>query len=602
MKKNDMNSFKKLLQLLSKNEKQKLVLLIIAMIICSFIGVIGIASIMPFLSVLSKPEIIKTNEILSWLYSTLGFTDVNRFMLYLGASLLGIFVVSNMFLTTTIWMELHFIRMVGYNMTRNLLVRYLNNPYSFFLTRNSSELTKNLFSEVQQVITSLVKPIIEIIAKGILASAILIFIVVINPRLALVMGVFLGGAYAVIFMFVRRKLSKNGLQRVSANTRRFKIADEALGSIKDIKLLGKERAYIDRFSRPAKLYERSVAIAQILSRMPKYAMETVAFGGMLAIVLFLFATKNDISDILPLVALYAFAGYRLLPSLQDMFAAIAIIRSNLHSLDIIYNDLKGLDEKSIPHRIDFSGLPFKNRIHIRKLGFKYETSPDYLFKNLTATIKANTTVGIVGPTGCGKTTLIDIILGLLTPSEGALVIDDVPIDDSNRHLWQNNCGYVPQRIYLADDTITRNIAFGLPDDEINMDAVIKAAKIANIHDLVTNEMQDGYDTVVGDRGIRLSGGQNQRIGIARALYNDPAVLILDEATSALDGYTEKAIMEAVSNLAKKKTIIMIAHRLATVKKCDVIHVLKKGRIVESGTYDELIKTSAYFKEQGTVKA
>ncbi|HRZ26901.1 MAG TPA: ABC transporter ATP-binding protein [Spirochaetota bacterium] len=597
-----MNSFKKLLQLLSKNEKQKLVLLIIAMIICSFIGVIGIASIMPFLSVLSKPEIIKTNEILSWLYSTLGFTDVNRFMLYLGASLLGIFVVSNMFLTTTIWMELHFIRMVGYNMTRNLLVRYLNNPYSFFLTRNSSELTKNLFSEVQQVITSLVKPIIEIIAKGILASAILIFIVVINPRLALVMGVFLGGAYAVIFMFVRRKLSKNGLQRVSANTRRFKIADEALGSIKDIKLLGKERAYIDRFSRPAKLYERSVAIAQILSRMPKYAMETVAFGGMLAIVLFLFATKNDISDILPLVALYAFAGYRLLPSLQDMFAAIAIIRSNLHSLDIIYNDLKGLDEKSIPHRIDFSGLPFKNRIHIRKLGFKYETSPDYLFKNLTATIKANTTVGIVGPTGCGKTTLIDIILGLLTPSEGALVIDDVPIDDSNRHLWQNNCGYVPQRIYLADDTITRNIAFGLPDDEINMDAVIKAAKIANIHDLVTNEMQDGYDTVVGDRGIRLSGGQNQRIGIARALYNDPAVLILDEATSALDGYTEKAIMEAVSNLAKKKTIIMIAHRLATVKKCDVIHVLKKGRIVESGTYDELIKTSAYFKEQGTVKA
>jgi len=597
-----MNSVKKMLQLLSKKEKQKFVLLIIAMLICSFIGVIGIASIMPFLSVLSKPEIIKSNEILSWLYSTLGFTDINQFMLYLGVSLLGVFIFSNMFLTTTIWMELHFIRMVGYNMTRNLLVQYLNNPYSFFLARNTSELTKNLFSEVQQVITSLVKPIIEIIAKGILASAILIFIVVINPRLALVMGIFLGGAYAVIFMFVRRKLSKNGLQRVSANTRRFKIADEAFGSIKDIKLLGKERAYIDRFSHPAKLYEKSVAIAQILSRMPKYAMETVAFGGMLAIVLFLFATKNDISDILPLVALYAFAGYRLLPSLQDMFTAIALIRSNLHSLEIIYNDLKGLKESTLPDRTDFSALPFKNRIHMRKLGFKYDSSPDYIFKNFTVTIKANTTVGIVGPTGCGKTTLIDIILGLLTPSEGALVIDDVPIDDSNRHLWQNNCGYVPQRIYLADDTITRNIAFGLPDDEINMDAVIKAAKIANIHDLVTSEMQDGYNTVVGDRGIRLSGGQNQRIGIARALYNDPAVLILDEATSALDGYTEKAIMEAVSNLAKKKTIIMIAHRLATVKKCDVIHVLKKGRIVESGTYDELIKTSAYFKEQGTVKA
>ncbi|HOO70789.1 MAG TPA: ABC transporter ATP-binding protein [Spirochaetota bacterium] len=596
-----MNRIIKIFYLLSKKEKRKLVFLIFALIICSFIGVIGIASIMPFLSVLSKPDIIKSNEILSWIYSTLGFTSINNFMLYLGIALLAVFIFSNMFLTTTIWMELHFIRMVGYNMTRNLLMRYLNNPYSFFLTRNSSELTKNLFSEVQQVISSLVKPIMEIIVKGILAFSILVFIVVINPRLALIMGLFLGGAYAVIFMFIKRKLSKNGQQRVSANARRFKIADEALGSIKDIKLLGKEKIYIDRFSHPAMLYEKSVAIAQILSRMPKYVMETVAFGGMLAIVLFLFATKNDISDILPLVALYAFAGYRLLPSLQDMFAAVALIRSNLDSLDIIYNDLNGMNESLFPNRTDYSVLAFSNRMHIRKMGFKYESASDFIFKNFSLSIKANTTVGIVGPTGCGKTTLIDIILGLLIPSEGGLMIDGVLIDGSNRHHWQNNCGYVPQRIYLADDTITRNIAFGMPDDKINMDAVIKAAKIANIHDLITGDMQAGYDTVVGDRGIRLSGGQNQRIGIARAIYNDPAVLILDEATSALDGYTEKAIMDAVNNLSQKKTIIMIAHRLATVKKCDVIYVLKKGKIVESGTYDELIKTSAYFKEQGAGK-
>ncbi len=590
-----MDRIVKLFRILSKKEKQKLALLVFALLFSSFIGVAGIASIMPFVSVLANPGVIKTNPILSWLYATLGFGDTNSFMLYLGLVLLGIFVFSNIFLTMTIWMELHFIRMVGYSMTRNLLVKYLSQPYSFYLMRNSAELSKNLFSEVQQVLGYLVKPLMEIITKGILALAILVFLIIVNPQLALAMGVLLGGTYALIFMFVKRKLTKNGLQRVSMNTRRFKLANEAFGGIKDIKLLGKEEIYIDRFSKPARLYEKSLAVAQILGKMPKYAMETVAFGGMLAIVLFLFATRNEISEILPLLALYAFAGYRLLPSLQDMFAGVTQIRSNLASLDIIYNDLKGVEGLKVPRRTDTSVLPFKQRIEIRRISFKYESAATFVLKNFNIDIQANSTVGVVGPTGCGKTTLIDIILGLLIPAEGCMAVDGTVIDDSNRHRWQNNCGYVPQQIFLADDTITRNIAYGVPDAQIDMDAVTRAAKTANIHDFVSREMTEGYDTIVGERGVRLSGGQRQRIGIARALYTDPSVIILDEATSALDGLTETAIMEAVNNLARKKTIIMIAHRLPTVRRCDVIHVMQKGKIVESGTYTSLKKRSSYFK-------
>ncbi len=589
-----MNRINKLFYLLSGHEKRRLALLVCALLISSFIGVAGIASIMPFVGVLSNPDIVRENAILSWFYTTLHFTDIKTYTLYLGIALLGVFIFSNIFLTLTIWMELHFIRMVGYNMSRNLLIKYLNQPYSFYLLRNPADLSKNLFSEVQQVIAYLVKPLMEIITKGILALAILVFLVVVNPRMALVMGTLLGGAYGLIFMFIRRKLSRVGRRRVDANAKRFLVANEAFGGIKDVKLMGKEEVYIGRFSKPAKTYENSLAVSQILSRLPKYAMEAIAFGGMLAVALYMFAQNSNIAEVLPLIALYAFAGYRLMPSLQDMFAGITHIRSNLASLDLIYNDLRDYKNIVMKSCIDEPVLPLSRNIEVRKISFKYDSAPEMLFKNLSLSIEANTTVGFVGPTGCGKTTIVDILLGLLVPQKGQVLLDGNVVDDSNRSRWQKNCGFVPQQIYIADDTVTRNIAFGMPDDKIDMEAVVKAAKIANIHEFVMKEMKDNYNTVVGDRGIRLSGGQRQRIGIARALYTNPSVLILDEATSALDGKTEMAIMEAVRSLARKKTIIMIAHRLTTLKYCDLIYVMDKGKIVEKGGYGELNRKSKYF--------
>lgn len=590
----------KLYTLLSSRDRKKLFFLIFVIIFSSFMGVTGIASIMPFVSILSNPESIHTNKYLSWFYDNLGFTDVNTYMLYAGVALLCVFLVSNIFLAFTKWFSIRFVRFVSYNLSRRLLLKYLSKPYEFFLRRNSADLTKNLFSEVSQVVTGILRPATEALAQGVLATAILTFLIIVNPLMAFIAFGVMGGLYIVIFVSIRKKLIRVGKQRVLANKERFGIANEALGGIKDVKLLGKESVYLQRFSEFAMKFEISQAATQIFSKLPKFVLEFVAFGGMLAIALYLFAINSEIDEILPLLALYAFAGYKLMPALQEVFRGLTEVRGNMSSLDVLYEDLKDtrLDKEDLGSALP-EPLEFRSSLLMKNIQFTYEGTSTPVVSDIDIEIKTNTTVGFVGTTGCGKTTAVDIILGLLIPQEGQIVVDGVPVTPENLRNWQRNLGYVAQYIYLADDTITRNIAFGVPDEEIDMESVIRAAEIANIHDFIENNMKDGYETVVGERGVRISGGQRQRIGIARALYNDPSLLVLDEATSALDNVTEHAVMEAIDTLARKKTIILIAHRISTVKKCDVIYLLDKGKIISSGSYDELMANSEEFRTIAT---
>jgi ABC-type multidrug transport system fused ATPase/permease subunit len=307
------------------------------------------------------------------------------------------------------------------------------------------------------------------------------------------------------------------------------------------------------------------------------------------------------TDIAPLLALYAFAGYRLMPALQHMFASITTLRFNAPALDVLYHDLDGDqssdfdDMERLEQSLHADVLPFGRELSLRRVSFRYEDAAAPALRGLDIVIAPLTSVGIVGPTGCGKTTTVDIVLGLLAPSEGQFLVDGVEITQQNLAGWQKNLGYVPQHIYIADDTIARNIAFGVPDDDIAMDSVRHAARIANIADFIESELADGYQTAVGERGLRLSGGQRQRIGIARALYRDPSVLVMDEATSALDGITEEAVMEALHGLSRKKTIRVIAHRLSTVRECDVIYLLERGQIVAQGSYHDLMRESAWFR-------
>jgi ABC-type multidrug transport system fused ATPase/permease subunit len=335
---------------------------------------------------------------------------------------------------------------------------------------------------------------------------------------------------------------------------------------------------------------------EIISEIPKYIMETIAIGGILCVIIVMVHGGSEMEEYLPVLTIYAFGAYRLLPSLQKIFRAVSNIKYHFKILDNLNKDYNLLPKGSPLESDDAPRMQFEREIKLENIVFAYPNSNKDIIKNQNLVIKNNTSVALVGSTGCGKTTFIDIILGLLEAQSGTICVDGVKIDDANRKKWQKNLGYVPQSIYLTDDTIRNNIAFGIDPKKIDDRAVIQAAKIANIHDFVADELSEGYNTIIGERGIRLSGGQRQRIGIARAVYHDPSVLILDEATSALDSLTETAIMDAIKNLSHKKTIIMIAHRITTVKGCDVIYLMDKGIIVDYGHYNDLYQRNDSFRK------
>jgi ABC-type multidrug transport system fused ATPase/permease subunit len=434
----------------------------------------------------------------------------------------------------------------------------------------------------------------NLITYGTIAFAILVLLVIADPLLAFIIGFTLGVAYLSLYKFTRSFLARIGKERLKANQKRFTIVSEAFGAAKELKVGSLEKAFLDRFSNPAKILARHSAIAGAISQLPRYALEMIAFGGMLLLILYLMVQKAIFVNILPLIALYAFAGYRLLPAFQQIYGSITQLKFVSPSLDAIHNDIKNLAPKI--SQKDKKNIPLNNAIELKNLHYQYPNTSRTTVKDININIPISSSVGIVGTTGSGKTTIIDIILGLLQPQKGSLEVDNIIIDKNNCDAWQRSIGYVPQEIFITDDTLEANIAFGVDKNEINQDNIIQAAKIANIHDFVMKDLPQKYQTTVGERGVRLSGGERQRIGIARALYRDPKILILDEATSALDNLTEKLVMENIRNLGDKKTIIMIAHRLSTVRDCDIIFYLENGEIKDRGTYKQLIDTSEGFKK------
>ena len=590
----------KILDLLSAKEKKQLYLIFASLVNMAFIEMAGIASIMPFMAVVANQDLIRTNRWIKFFYDFFNFTSLHSFLFFLGSLVLGMLVFSNIFKALTTWLTLRFDNRLNYMLARRLLGQYLARPYSFFLNRNTAVLGKNVLSEVNNVIAGVLGAGMQVLSSAMVGFFILALLLAVNPLIAVTIFAVLGGAYGGIYLLARRRLATIGREQIEASSMKHKAASEALSGIKDLKILGREKVFLERFAVQAQRHSRNNVTAGIISQLPKYALEVVAFGGILLIVLFFLGSKQGLGQMVPLLALYAFAGYRLLPALQQIFSGITTVRVKLATLEVLHRDLTEEQSGTDPEAIltgaeNLEPLPFTGGLELRNISFSYPEAQDQVLNGINLTIVHNTTVGFIGATGCGKTTTVDIILGLLTPSEGYLLADGIEICGGNLLRWQRNLGYVPQNIFLSDDTITRNIAFGVPDSEIDMAAVGRAAGIANLAGFVERELPQGYETVIGERGVRLSGGQRQRIGIARALYRDPAVLIMDEATSSLDGVTEEAVMDAIRNLSRKKTIIMIAHRLSTVKDCDMIYLMENGKIIDKNTYVELQNSSEWFK-------
>lgn len=591
-----MQTFHKILYLLNKRERLRVYILFLSILVSAVVDMLSIASIMPFMAVVSNPGVIETNSYLRWGYNCMFFTSTNHFLIFLGLIVFALIIFSNSLRLCFLWYITRFVHFCKANISRKMLHFYMMQPYQFFLSRNTSSMGKNILEEVSRVVHNVMQPLLELVARGAIAFFIIVMLVSVDLVLALLVVVILGGSYASIFIFVRRGLGTLGQRRSKADEGRFQCASEALNGIKDLKILGREKIFLDRFSLHARELAYTESSHSLITQAPKFALETIGFGGILLIVIYILFTSSQPEQIIPLLALYAFAGYRLMPCLQTVFVNLGTVRFNLVALDMLLADMGEKATVPEPTMLDHvARLPITRELVLDGISYSYPQTTEPVLRGLSLRVEANTTVGFVGSTGSGKTTTIDVILGLLTPQSGQLRVDGIALEKDVIIRWQRNIGYVPQTIYLSDDTVAHNIAFGVPASEVDMDAVQNAARIANLHEFVINELPKGYKTVVGERGVRLSGGQRQRIGIARALYHDPQVLVLDEATSALDNVTEEQVMEGIRNLARQKTILMIAHRLSSVQNCDRIFMLEKGQLVASGTYDELIANSDDFQ-------
>jgi ABC-type bacteriocin/lantibiotic exporter with double-glycine peptidase domain len=584
-----------ILKLLTRKEKSRLVIIFIAQLATGFIELVGIGSVGPFISLISNQQMIHENQYLNFAYNYFHFTSDRDFIIFFGVIVIICIVVSNLVIAVVTAVNFYYSEKKRYSITMRLFEQYLRQPYIFFLDHNSALLIRNL-ENVNRFVDVLAN-FLNLVSCSIISLCIIGLLIFLNPLLALIVSAALGIMYSAIFGALRNFLNKRGAEQQHYAFLRLKYISEAFGGIKDIKILKKERVFLDYLRPPLLKYAKNDAHKTVVNELPRFLIESTAIGGMVLVILVMITSGSKIEQFLPVLTIYAFGAYRLLPLLQRIFRASTSIKYSFPAVEILYNDLATLPPGGeLLYDREIAALPFNSEIRLEGITFSYPNARRVIINDINLTIRHNTSAAFVGPTGCGKTTLIDIILRLLIPQEGLLSIDGTVINEGNSANWQKNLGYVPQNIYLTEDTIKNNIAFGIPPEEIDMDAVIRAAKLANIHDFISGELELGYESSIGERGVKLSGGQRQRVGIARAVYHDPSVLIFDEATSALDNLTENAVMDAIHTMGHKKTIIIIAHRISTVKNCDTIFLMEKGAITDSGNFSGLYAGNPLFKK------
>ncbi|ETX12854.1 hypothetical protein OCH239_15630 [Roseivivax halodurans JCM 10272] len=586
-------TYRRIFSLLSARDRRNFLILVALMVAAGAAEVVGVAAIIPLFAVIADPAAISGDGMLAGLYEWGGFTDTRSF---LGALCLAVFTVLLLSVAVRIvtnYASARFSRGIVLTLSQSLLTKYLRNPYEWYLARHSADLAKSLLAETKQVVNGSITPAIKFISDAIATVTMVLFLVRLEPVGAVLTAGTVGGAFTFLYWWLRHRLDEIGKDRRHANRERFQIAQEALGGIKDVKILALEESYIRRFHGPSQRLAQHQATMDILGEVPRYGLEALGFGGMLLFLFFLLSTSGgDPGAILPIFGAFALAGLRLLPTVQTLFRSSTQMRFNQTALDALFGDLSEATGPS--PRPATVNLPLERELVLDGIAYNYPGAPAPSLEGIDLTIPARTSCGIVGATGAGKTTLVDIVLGLLVPHEGELRVDGTKIDETTLRAWQRSIGYVQQSIHLTDDTIAANIAYGIAPDKIDEERVARAGRMARL-DEVVDALPDGYRTTVGDRGLRLSGGQRQRIAIARALYRDPEVIVFDEATSALDTVTEQEVMDAIGALRGEKTVVIVTHRLSTVTGCDQIVVMRGGRVEATGRYDELRRRGGTFE-------
>ena len=592
-------TYKQLWYLLELKEKRMAITLLSQMIIFGVVEMFGIVSIIPLVAVLTEPLLIEQNKFLTYIYQNYNFQSTNSFLIFLTSI---VFIVTflrtlfNGFLNHNI---LRYTQLRNHAFSNRLLESYLKKPYIYFLNKHSADLGKTILSEVEQVIFGSLLPSLQLLSRAIIALFIVLAIFLANPFIAGASIFTLSISYSLVYLSLRHYLLKKGQQRIKANRNRFMIAQEALVGIKEIQVRNATNIYLKNFDKTTSFFHYLKIQTSLIKLIPQLLIQISAIGGVLIVILIsLVKVEENYNEVIPLIALYALAGMRFLPVIQGLFQNLSSLRFGKPALDNLFQELSNkkqnnnnLKEKIIPN--------FKNEIQLNNIYFSYPDSQTKVISNLSLVIKAKSSVAFVGSTGAGKSTVIDLILGLLIPQKGSITIDGIELDSSSIKSWQNHIGYVPQSIFIADDTIAKNIALGSEESEIDYERIEHVAKIANLDNFIQKNLSSKYHTNVGEGGVKLSGGQRQRLGIARALYINPKVLIFDEATSALDNLTEQTIINSINLLKRSLTIIFIAHRLSTIKTCDNIFLIENGYLKNQGNFEDLCKKDELFKKMAS---
>ncbi len=566
--------------------RRKLALVVAVIFLNGLFQVIGVTSIFPFFALAAQPERIRNSHFGSWLLAHLPPMDQNTLLIWAGIASIVLLFLSNAVTLAGEVVRTKYGHGLGHFLRTRLMEALSARPYGYFLERNSGALLQKVVFDVMQFINGVFLPSMESLSRIVTLAFLLLTVFLVQPAIALGAAFFLGGFYVTVFLLLRRRSHRLGEGINQANMGTIIAAQQFLGGIKPILVHDRAAYFTGEFARHSAAQARLYPWVPIYGNGPRYLVEPIAFGGLVVAVIWLAAHGRAFSDILPNLSVMALAGYRMLPSIQLLYSQLNQINTMRYTVDEIETELAEIAKtppiSTAPQPNDKSApVSFQKAIRLENITFNYSDSNRPVLENFSLDIPKNSSVGIVGATGSGKSTLVDIILGLHRPQSGVIRVDDQVLTPRDFSSWRSMIGYVPQDIYLLDASVTANIAFGIPPDEVDHTALREAAEAAQILNFIESDLPARWDTVVGERGARLSGGQRQRIGLARALYHRPQVLILDEATSALDNQTESEVLDAINALQGQLTLIIIAHRLTTIEHCDAVVSLERNRETHS---------------------